>query len=260
MRKPICRLTHLRFLWFSDINSENPVIERYRFCRILFGATCSQFVLNATIRKHVSKYEKVDAEFARKLRNHFYVDDLNSGTYNVENGFALYEKVKINLLNASFIVRKWQTNSDSLRSLIYNCEKSFDSENFTTAENEKVLGVTWHKKNDVLIFGLLDIFNAAVNITPTKNILSVTASVYDPIGYKQPIVIKLKLLFQEVCLLNVSWDDVISEQLLQKWMVIIESLRECIDFEIKRCYYIYDFTDPVEFLFAWLFGFIVVRL
>ena len=64
---------YLRFLWFGDINSENPVIDRYRFYRILFGATCSQFLLNATIGKHVSKYEKIDAEFARKLRNHFYV-------------------------------------------------------------------------------------------------------------------------------------------------------------------------------------------
>lgn len=57
----------------SHTNSENPVIERYRFYRILFGAACSQFLLNATIGKHVSKYEKIDAEFARKLRNHFYV-------------------------------------------------------------------------------------------------------------------------------------------------------------------------------------------
>ena len=171
---------YLRFLWFSDINSENPVTERYRFCKILFCATCAQFFLNATIRKHASKYEKVDAEFVRKLRDHFYVDDLNSGAYNVENGFDLYKKVKINLMNASFDVRKWQTNSESLRSLIYNCDKSFDSENFTTAENEKVLGVTWHEKNDVLIFGLRDILNAAVNITLTKrNVSSVIASVYD---------------------------------------------------------------------------------
>ena len=93
-------------MWFSDIHSENSVIERYRFCKILFGITCSQFLLNATIQKHASKYEKVDAEYARKLNNHFYVDDLNSGAYNVENGSDLYKKVKTNLMNANFNVRK----------------------------------------------------------------------------------------------------------------------------------------------------------
>ena len=123
------------------------------------------------------------------------MDDLNSRAYNVKNGFDLHKKVKINLMNASFNVIKWRKNSKSLQILIYNCEKSFDRENFTTAENENVLGVAWHEKNNVvLIFGLRDIFNAAVNITPTKrNILSVIASVYDPIGYIQLVVIKLKL-------------------------------------------------------------------
>ena len=182
-------IDYLSFLWFCDINSENPVTECYRFCKILLDATCSQFLLNATIQKHALKHEMVDAEFARKIHIHFYVNDLNSGAFNVENGFDLYKKVKINLMNHGFNIRKWRTNSESLHRLIYNCDKSFDSENFTTAKNEKVMGVTWHKKSDILIFGLQDIFNAAVNITPTKrNILSVIASVYDNIGYIQPII------------------------------------------------------------------------
>ena len=77
------------------------------------------------------------------------------------------------------------------------------------------------QKKHVLIFGLRDKFNNAVNTTPIKrNVLSATASVYDPIGYIQPII-KLKSLLQEVCVLNVSWDEVISKQLLQKWMVVL---------------------------------------
>ena len=52
-------------------------------------------------------------------------------------------------MNTSFNVKKCRTNSESLRSLIYNCEKSFDSENFTTAKNEKVLGVILQEKSDV---------------------------------------------------------------------------------------------------------------
>ena len=114
----------------------------------------------------------MNAKFASKLHNHFYVDDLNLGAYNVANDFDLYKKVKINLMNASFNVRKWQKNSEKLHSLINNYEKIFDNENFTTVENGKFLGVTWNKTwnsyLDILIIGLRDIFVVAVNITPEK--------------------------------------------------------------------------------------------
>ena len=33
----------LRFLWFDDIYKVNPEILKYRFTRVIFGATCSQF-------------------------------------------------------------------------------------------------------------------------------------------------------------------------------------------------------------------------
>ena len=36
---------YLRFLWFDDIYKDNPEILKYRFTRIIFGATCSQFLL-----------------------------------------------------------------------------------------------------------------------------------------------------------------------------------------------------------------------
>ena len=69
----------MRFLWYSDVFGKTPEIEKFRFCRIMFGLTPSQYLLNATIRKHGEKYRKVDPEFARKVKKHFYVDDLNTG-------------------------------------------------------------------------------------------------------------------------------------------------------------------------------------
>ena len=39
---------YLRFLWFDDIYKDNPEILKYRFTRVIFGATCSQFLLNGT--------------------------------------------------------------------------------------------------------------------------------------------------------------------------------------------------------------------
>ena len=55
--------------------------------------------------------------------------------------------------------------------------------------------------------------------------MSATASLYNPIGYIQTITIKLKLSFQESCLMNVSLDEVNREQLLQTWILITESLK-----------------------------------
>ena len=40
---------YLRFLWYNDLNSESPQVCKYRFTRLIFGASCSQFLLNGTI-------------------------------------------------------------------------------------------------------------------------------------------------------------------------------------------------------------------
>ena len=43
------------------------------------------------------------------------------------------------------------------------------------------------------------------------NILKVIASAYNPIRFLQPIWIKLKILFQNICKMNIDWDDSIGE-------------------------------------------------
>ena len=55
------------------------------------------FLLNATIRKHGQSYEKIDEEFPRIVRKKTYVDDLNCGVNDVEEGFDLYKKLKFRL-------------------------------------------------------------------------------------------------------------------------------------------------------------------
>ena len=42
--------------------------------------------------KRMQKYENIDPEFARKVKKHFYVGDLNSGAKNTEEGFEFYKK------------------------------------------------------------------------------------------------------------------------------------------------------------------------
>ena len=44
---------YLRFLWFTNLfNDEKVKVCKYRYTRVIFGATCSQYLLNATVNKH----------------------------------------------------------------------------------------------------------------------------------------------------------------------------------------------------------------
>ena len=45
----------LRFLWFENPKDPNSKIIMYRFCRVVFGLNASPFLLNATLRHHISK-------------------------------------------------------------------------------------------------------------------------------------------------------------------------------------------------------------
>ena len=108
------------------------------------------------------------------------------------------------------------------------------------------MGLYWDHQKDVISFKISKNFKEPVNIRPIKrNIISVIGSVYDPIGYLQPLVIMLKIIFQGTCKLNVKWHDNIGE-LVNKWNQFVKSLASSEIINFKRCYYLHDIRDPVE--------------
>ena len=90
----------------------------YRFCRVVFGLNASPFLLNATLRHHISKYKDVDPEFVRRMIESFYVDDLVTGEKDTGNAFQLYVKSKLRMAEGGFKLRKWLTNDKALRDRI----------------------------------------------------------------------------------------------------------------------------------------------
>ena len=219
----------------NSFTDQETQICKYRFTRVIFGATCSQFLLNATVDSHIEKYVNIDPDFVKKVQGKFYVDDLNTGVYSAKEGIELCKKLKIRFQEFQFNLRKWRTNSKELCEFIepfdVNIEivkndavnmgivnsQTVNSEFVHKTKNGKVVGIKWDDDNDKLIFRLNEIFKDALNIQPTKrNILSVMSTIYNPVGYLQPVTIQLKNLFQEICKLKVDWDDVI-EEIFPKW-------------------------------------------
>ncbi len=60
---------------------------------------------------------------------------------------------------------------------------------------------------DQLVFDVDDVAALARKLEPTKrNIVSIVGRFYDPLGFLSPVVIRFKVLFQELCTSKLDWD------------------------------------------------------
>ena len=165
----------------------------------LFGANCSQYLLNSVIRFGASKYKNVEKEFSEKVAESFYVDDFNSTAKDISEGIEIYKKIKLSFLDASFNVLKWKTNNPHLQNYFNKVENQFSPTSEIQANDKvKVLGVVWDTKSDHLVFSFENLIESFNHIIPTKrNILSLIAKFHDPIGLIQ-LFIKFFLTAQNL--------------------------------------------------------------
>ena len=246
----------LRFLWVDSLEEENPGLMLYRFCRVVFGVNASPFLLNATLKYHISQYE-ADPGLVQNLLNSFYVDDLVTGERGVEECLSLYQKSKKCLLESGFNLRKWISNSPKLLELICEdqvgtvgtCAVVEDTESYakTTVnhlekldmkDEHKVLGLNWNCVTDEFIFKFEALLRLSEDLEPTRrNLLKVTSSFFDPLGVLSPILVEMKILFQSLCQDKFEWDAPLPESAQKQWNRWLQDLREVQQVLVPRCVY-----------------------
>ncbi|XP_046856074.1 uncharacterized protein LOC124449168 [Xenia sp. Carnegie-2017] len=237
----------LRFLWVDDVLRNNLNLVVYRFCRVIFGVNSSPFLLNSTLRHHISKYLQCDREFSEKLLKSFYVDDLASGESSTERAYQLYRKANERMNEGGFKLRKWRTNDSALRSQIEedvrdvesSCvdEQTYAKTTLAQVQGQfgKVLGLEWDSVGDVIIFDFENLSAKAENTEPTKrNVLSLLACIFDPLGLLSPTIVKAKILFQDICYSGVDWDDTLPKSVKEKWEKWLRDLKEVKSVSIGR--------------------------
>jgi len=239
-----CDRDALRFLWFDDVYSKEPNLIVYRFTRVVFGVTSSPFLLNATLIHHLERYRDKDPKFVETVLQSLYVDDVTYGGKNEEEVYKLYQNSKQCLLEGGFNLRKFTSNSTSLMKKIKENEEQSVNYDVPTApsckdkevqELHKVLGVQWDISHDVLVFNFEKIVTSAKTLQPTKrNIISVFSRFYDPLGLISPITVQMKLLFQDLCKLQLDWDDEVDSPIKESWTSIIDDLETTKEIKIQR--------------------------
>ena len=94
---------YLKFLWF---NLETEEQKTFRFCVVMFGATCSPYLLQETLQTHLS--ENVAG---REFRDKFYVDNYLN-TYDHECDLITQQPTQDELMNEAHMpLQEWVSNS-----------------------------------------------------------------------------------------------------------------------------------------------------
>ena len=96
----------LRLLWVDDVNSREPQVVQYRFCRLVFRITPSPAILQCVIQHHLSWYKNSHAEVVKLLSDTLYVDDFSGGASNREESFKVYCQAKEVMNGGVFNLRK----------------------------------------------------------------------------------------------------------------------------------------------------------
>ena len=197
-------------------------------------------MLNGTLKKHTEKFAE-DEDFVTKTRDSLFVDDFAGRDDNAIAATKLHAKLNTRFESANFNFRKWRTNDPMLRSLI--------ADETMNCESLKILGVKWNDRDDNFIFDLDEIVTATIDTQQalTKRIMLRTlSSFFDPLGILQPIIVGLKIMFQEACKFTKDWDQVLSNDIQQKWFEHINEIIQLKSIKVNRTYTKIDPSDPIS--------------
>lgn len=129
--------------------------------------------------------------------------------------------------------RKWVSNS--LEVVAATPEADRATELSITAGQEpvvKTLGVSWNITEDTFTISAA---NISTELPVTKlNVLRKVATVFDPLGFVGPFVIKAKILLQELWARGYDWDDVIHDEIASRIGSWYE-LRSLGNVQVPRC-------------------------
>ena len=197
-----------RFLWLSDPSDANSPFVTFRFKVVLFGATCSPFMLSATLTYHLTQH---NSEVSQDLLCNLYVDNVVSGCQTESLCMDYFTASRSVLGNANFNLRSWASNSTLLRSTAveHNVAES--------ANPVKVLGLWWDTQSDLIYSSPKPDVPYVTTATTKREILKWASTIFDPLGLISPVTVSTKLFLQKLWQQQLDWDVPLSEELCETW-------------------------------------------
>ncbi|CAL8080962.1 unnamed protein product [Orchesella dallaii] len=197
---------YLRFLWWEDYVT-GKMIE-YQHQRVLFGATCSPFILGVVLEFHLTHLAPPDEQCGRKLLEGFYVDNYIGSEDTMEEYHTFRNKATSIMAEARMDLRMWMSNGDQFE----------DTATLTTS----ILGLKWDRTTDELFVPAGGI-KIPEELTK-RTLLSVVHKVFDPLGFLAPALIPMKIILQKTWINKMKWDQELPKEEARVFMAWFEEM------------------------------------
>ncbi len=237
--------TYLRFLWWEGGNLENEPRE-YQMTVRLFGAASSPGCAKFGLKYLAQQCKTVHPAASAFVERNFYVDDGLISVPTVQEAKELIVESQELCNQAGLRLHKFNPNHKDVLSCVAPSGRAESTDplklNPEITSEGHVIGIQWSMVSDSFSFNI----NAKDHPPTRRGLLSVIASLYDPLGFMAAFTLSGKCILQELCHKGIGWDDPIPEHLSSWWEEWKNSLKTLKDITIPRCYHPPNFGNIVS--------------
>lgn len=212
--------------------SPQEPIKCYQLCTVTYGITSAPYLAIKALRRAVEAATTA-TKATDVITKNMYVDDVMSGADTVRDALELQDRVRTILSSAGFHLRKWCSNHEAILKPLKLEDRAIQCKIQQNKDHHiKTLGMSWLPAADRFSIQHIEI-QEAKRITK-RIVLSEIAHLFDPLGIISPVVIKAKIMLQELWQLNLDWDAAVPMAFETQWRQFRTSLGELNSVTIPR--------------------------
>ena len=193
-----------RFLWRNCDGDRPPDV--YEFNRLVFGGNSSPFLAHFVTQYNAKENAEQLPLASEAVLKSTYMDDTLDSVRNNQTAIELYEQLVELWEKVKMHARKWMSNSSLVLEHIPEKDHAEGIKlDGSSLPHCKTLGVLWKAKYDCFGFDAVASFNQ--DKVTKRTVISKLATIFDPLGFLSPYIIRGKIIMQKLWLEGCDWDE-----------------------------------------------------
>lgn len=217
-----------RIRWSTIENSQ----QSFELTTVTYGLACAPYLALRTISQLIEDEGGKFPLAVPCLKQGRYVDDIFGGADSIGKVQDIIQQLSHMCMAGGFPLQKWASNNPNVINHLPS-DRLSNPESISINQDScvAILGLQWQPTTDCFHF-ILD-RPSTISITK-RTILSTIAKLFDPLGLVSPVIIKAKVLIQNLWVNKLRWDETLPTSITDKWTAFVNELEDLKAITIPR--------------------------